>query len=213
MKKMKWNKKKKILVLIPTIFISLFIGAILVLGVPPIISNPNLEFPIEELSKIDHLRPYGVSNWSGPGTHHDGIDLVINDTVNIISPVKGTIIGITEDKNTHSEISNVLFGVKILINWGWCVELCLEPNFDGDDSYNNTLQRNSIKVSILQRVNIGDHIAELLFANDGSHLHYAIRKVMGGDFCAYRYSSSLAKFIFDNIPMGPGFLEDPICII
>ncbi|MGM0467947.1 MAG: hypothetical protein ACQERB_03975 [Promethearchaeati archaeon] len=108
---MKWTKKKKILVLIPTIFISLFIGAILIIGVPPIIPNPILEFPIEE---------------------------------------------------------SLLYA------------------------------------------NDGSH---LHYANDGSHLHYAIRKVMGGDFCAYRYSSSLAKSIFDNIPMGSGFLDDPICII
>jgi len=210
---MEWTRKKKILVIVPLIFISLFITVALILGVSPIPLQPLLEFPIQETDRIDHIRPYGVPNWSGPGTHHDGIDLVINDTVTIISPVQGTVISITEQKNSYSENSNVLFSVNILINWGWTVELCIEPNFDGDDTYNNTLQREAIMVSPLQRVNVGDPIADLLYANDGSHLHYALRGTITGDFCAYRYSSTQAKTIFDSIPMGDGFLGDPICII
>jgi hypothetical protein len=211
--KLNWTKKKKLLVFIPLLLLSLFITAIVIIGVSPIPYDPSLEFPIEESEKIDHIRPYGVPDWSGPGTHHNGIDLVINDTVKIISPVKGTIMGITEHKNPHSENSNILFSISILINWGWTVELCIEPNFDGDDTYNNTLQRNAIKVSILQRVNVGDPIADLLYANDGSHLHYGLRGTFIGDFCAYKYSSTYARTIFDTIPMGDGFLTDPICII
>lgn len=197
---MKLSKKQKILIIIPLIIGGGILIYALILGVPPTFNPPSLEFPILEHHNINSIRAYGIENWSGPGTHHNGIDLVVNTSVTIISPVKGTIIGIEERKNEHSIIQNILFDVKIQINWGWKVKLVLEPNFPGDDVYNNTLQTNSINVSLFQRIEVGTPIATLVYSGYYSHLHYMLLS-FSEDVCPYNYSSNQAKSIFDAIAL------------
>jgi len=192
------SRKKSLLILIPLIIGGGFLTFALILGVPPTFEEPSLEFPILEHDNIISISSYGIPNWSGPGTHHNGIDLVINTSVTIISPAKGTVVEITERKNEHSVIQNILFDIRIQINWGWSVKLVLEPNFFGNDTINNTLQRNLIKVSFLQRVDIGTEIATLLYSGYYSHLHYMVEH-FSTDVCPYTYSSNDAKSIFDSI--------------
>lgn len=203
------SRKAKIGLVSTTIIIAAaLVTTVLVLGVPPTFDAPSLEFPIVETDRIDHLRPYGIPDWSGPGTHHNGIDLVINDSVTIVAPVNGRIMEISEHKNPHSVNNNVLFNILIKVNYGWDVKLVLEPNYDGDDEASNTLQRNAIAVSVMQDVKVGDTIAELIYANDGSHLHFMLDN-LGTDKCAYAYSTSDSRSIFDNITINTG---DQICI-
>ena len=206
---MEWTRKKRIIVAIPIIIGTSFLAIALILGVPATFTDPVLEFPIQETSYIDNLRPYGVPDWSGPGTHHNGIDLVINKSVTIVSPTSGTVLFISENKNPNSENYNILFSIDIQINWGWKLSLVLEPNYNGDNETMNTHQRESIKVALLQRINVGDEVATLLYDNSGSHLHYMLSNTFGGDVCAYTYSSHTAKAIFDQIDINQG---TQICI-
>jgi murein DD-endopeptidase MepM/ murein hydrolase activator NlpD len=197
---MKLSKKQKI-----GVFIPLFIGGglliyALILGVPPTFNPPSLEFPILEDNNIFSISAYGIENWSGPGTHHNGIDLVINTSVTIVSPVEGTVIAINERQNMQSEIQNILFEIKININGGWNVNLVLEPNFPGVDVDNNTLQRESIQVSLFQRLDVGTQIATLLNSGYYSHLHYMLEG-FSGDVCPYTYSSDQAKSIFNALAL------------
>lgn len=172
----------------------------IILGVPPSFNVPILEFPIQDVAKVSYLRAYGIPGWSGPGTHHDGIDLAINGSVAIISPVDGTVVAITSHQNPHSTIQNVLFEITILVNWGWSVSLVLEPMFNGNDTANNNLQQASITATILQRVHVGQQVATLLYAGSGaySHLHYKLNSV-AGDTCPYACSSATARAAFDVI--------------
>ncbi|MGV9172147.1 MAG: hypothetical protein ACOC44_06865 [Promethearchaeia archaeon] len=126
----------------------------------------------------------------------------------ILSPVKETVVGITENKNTHSNISNVLFVIKIKINWGWTVKLCLEPYYDGDDDEKNKKQRETIEVQLFQRVEVGETVAKILYENERSHLHYQLNSV-STDYCPYEYSSEEAKEIFDQYPVAR---NESICI-
>jgi len=195
------SRKKKLLILLPLLLTGTGILAFgLIIGVPPTFDSPSLEFPIVEENNIIDLRGYGIENWSGPGTYHNGIDLVINTSVSVVSPVQGTITVIEERKNEHSIIQNILFDVVIQINWGWKVKLVLEPNFPGDDTYNNTLQREAISIGLLQRVNVGTPIATLLYSGYYSHLHYMLEGP-SGDVCAYTYSSLQAQNTFYEISL------------
>jgi len=197
---MKISKKQKLLLLIPLIIGGGVLVYALILGVPPTFSQPVLEFPILEEDNIFSVSAYGIEDWSGPGTYHNGIDLVINTSVIIVSPVKGTVVAITERQNEHSVIQNILFDIQIQINWGWNIKLVLEPNFHGDDVYNNTLQRESIRVSLFQRLEVGTQIATLQFSGYYSHLHYMLESILG-DTCPYVYSSDQAKSIFNLIAL------------
>jgi len=197
---MKFSKKQKIIGLILVIIGGGTLTYALILGVPPTFSQPLLDFPILEEDNIFSMSAYGIEDWSGPGTHHNGVDLVINTSVTIISPVKGTVVAITEHQNENSVIKNILFDIQIQINWGWNVKLVLEPNFPGDDIYNNTLQRESIGVSLFQRIEVGTRIATLLFSGYYSHLHYMVERFFG-DVCPYIYSIDQAKGIFDAIAL------------
>ncbi|TFG02094.1 MAG: hypothetical protein EU542_05705 [Promethearchaeota archaeon] len=195
------SRKKKVLIVFPLILAGIGILTFgLIIGVPPTFNPPSLEFPITEVENIYDMRGYGIENWSGPGTYHNGIDLVINTSVSLVSPVQGTVTVIEERRNEHSIIQNILFDVVIQINWGWKVKLVLEPNFPGDDTYNNTLQREAISVEVLQRVSIGTPIASLLYSGYYSHLHYMLEGP-SGDACAYFYSSEQAQNTFYEIAM------------
>jgi hypothetical protein len=176
----------------------------IILGVPPTVGEPALEFPIREVNGVKYLRSYGIANWSGPGTHHNGIDLAINQSVTIIAPVKGTIISITSKQNPNNPLHNILYSIDILVNWGWRVSLVLEPMFNGNDTANNALQQSAIKATFLQRVEVGQEVASLLYAGTGvySHLHYMLSGSLGGDggdACPYTYSSATARASFDVI--------------
>jgi len=197
---MKISKKQKLFVFIPLIIGGGLLTYALILGVPPTFNQPSLEFPILEENNIFSISAYGIENWSGPGTYHNGIDLVINMSVTIVSPVKGTVIAINERQNEHSVIQNILFDIQIQINWGWNVKLVLEPNFPGDDVYNNTLQRESINVLLFQRLEVGTQIAILQYSGYYSHLHYMLGSV-SGDVCPFIYSSDQAKNIFNAIAL------------
>lgn len=197
---MKISKKQKLFIFIPLIIGGGLLTYMLILGVPPTFNQPLLEFPILEENNIFSISAYGIENWSGPGTYHNGIDLVINTSVTIVSPVKGTVIAITEHQNEHSVIQNILFDIQIQINWGWTVKLVLEPNFPGEDVYNNTLQRESISVSLFQRLEVGSQIATLLYSGYYSHLHYMLGS-FPGEVCPFTYSSDQAKSIFNAITL------------
>ncbi len=173
----------------------------LVLGVPPTFGDPVLEFPIQEVNGVKYLRSYGIANWSGPGTHHNGIDLAINQSVMILAPIQGTVLGITSNQNPNNPIHNILYSIDILVNWGWRVSLVLEPMFNGNDSTNNSLQQAAIKVTALQRVQVGQEVASLLYAGVGvySHLHYMVSSTFGGDTCPYTYSSPSAQALFNTV--------------
>ncbi|HME51918.1 MAG TPA: hypothetical protein VKM55_06855 [Candidatus Lokiarchaeia archaeon] len=180
-----------------------FATVVIILGVPIVSPTPVLEFPIKETNQVYGLRAYGIANWSGPGTHHNGIDLLINASVSVISPVKGTVESITENQNQFSTIHNILFEITILINWGWSAHLVLEPNYPGNDSTQNSLQHAAIHVSVLQRVDVGQDIAMLLHENSGSHLHFML-DAPSGDVCPYTYCSASAQSILNAIPIVAG---------
>ncbi len=184
----------------------------LVLGVPPAFGDPVLEYPIQEVNGVKYLRSYGIANWSGPGTHHNGIDLAINQSVTILAPIQGTVLGVTSNQNPNNPINNILYSIDILVNWGWRVSLVLEPMFNGNDSTNNSLQQAAIKVTALQRVQVGQEVATLLYAGEGvySHLHYMVSTTFGGDACVYNYSSATAKIAFDIIAARS---SDPPCVL
>jgi len=201
---MERSKKKKILILFLILIPTLFIIAVIVMGVPPTFNAPTLEFPIVEEGNIRELRAYAIPDWNGPGTHHTGIDLVINESASIIAPFDGTIVLITEFKNTYGEDDNILFNIRIRINWGWYIDLSFEPNYPGDDNIKNAQQRQAIQVTWLQRVDKGDPIGTLLYDNNGSHLHYKLGTGFT-DKCPYEYSSDVAKLIFDAIPVNKDY--------
>ncbi len=184
----------------------------LVLGVPLSFGDPVLEFPIQEVNGVKYLRSYGIADWSGPGTHHNGVDLAINQSVMILAPIQGTVLGITSNQNPNNPIHNILYSIDIVVSWGWQVSLVLEPMFNGNDSTNNSLQQAEINVTILQRVQVGQKVATLLYAGEGvySHLHYIVSSTFGGDTCPYTYSSATAKIAFDIIAARS---SDPPCVL
>jgi murein DD-endopeptidase MepM/ murein hydrolase activator NlpD len=202
------SKRVKIILIVFSVVILIGLSGILILGIPLNTNEPELEFPIKEQEYIEGLSSWGIDGWSGEGTHHNGIDLVINHSATIISPVKGVIIGIEETQNSHSTIQNILFSIVIMVNFKWTVKLVIEPNFPGSDTANNALQREAIKVSLRQKVEVGDQIALLLYSGYYSHLHYMVSQG-GEDVCPYLYSSAAAKAIFDHISMIDG---DPPCV-
>ncbi len=194
------KRMRRVLIALAIVGVGLTAFAV-ILGVPPTFGDPVLEFPIQEVNSVDYLRAYGIADWSGPGTHHNGVDLAINQSVTILSPVQGTVIAITSQQNPNNPIHNILYQIHIVINWAWSVSLVLEPMFNGADTTNNSLQQAAIKVTALQRLQVGQEVATLLYAGTGvySHLHYMVTANFRGDTCPYTYSSATAKTDFDII--------------
>ncbi|MEX2681836.1 MAG: M23 family metallopeptidase [Candidatus Sigynarchaeota archaeon] len=177
------------------------LGYALAIGVPPTFDEPVMEFPIKQDQYIYEFEPYGVMGWDGPNTYHSGIDIKNNATVDVVAPVKGTVVAIFEMNNMYSTDNNINFNIIIQYNWHWMVILTLEPHFPGTDTVNNSLQRSSIYVTLLQRVNPGDVVAKLYWAhslNHYSHLHFTVTTRFQ-DACPRQLSSPAARLIYDRI--------------
>ena len=167
-----------------------------VLGIEMGFATPELAFPISEPDRVEKLSAYHTPDWGEPGVFHNGIDLVISEDVTIVSPVAGTIVSLTENINPYA--GNVLFEIRIAVNWGWEVKLVLEPGFQ--DTVNNSLQSDMIDAVFGQHVEPGDELATLLFSTQYPHLHYMLLS-FGLDVCAYNYSSAVAKSTFDTVAL------------
>ncbi|MFW9890329.1 MAG: M23 family metallopeptidase [Candidatus Thorarchaeota archaeon] len=213
------NRKQKGLLALPIIVVVVVGGYTAVLGIAFGFDPPALEFPISEPDRVERLSAYHTPDWGEPGVFHNGIDLVISDDVAIVSPVRGTVVGMSDTINTYA--GNTLFDVSISVNWGWEVELVLEPGFL--DSANNSLQSSMIDATVGQRVEPGDSLGTLLFSDNYPHLHYMLLS-FGSDVCAYNYSTTAAKSTFESIAVrsdspilypyeSPSFLLSPVVIV
>ena len=190
------NKKRKALLALPLIVILVVVGYTLVMGIAPGFDAPVLEFPISETGRVERLSAFHTPDWGEPGVFHNGIDLVISDNVDIVSPVTGTVVSVSEHVNPYA--GNVLFEIGIAVNWGWSVKLVLEPGFL--DATNNTLQSDLIDAEFGERVSAGDFLATLLFSGNYPHLHFMLVS-FESDVCAYNYSSSAARSTFESIAL------------
>ncbi|MFX0054306.1 MAG: M23 family metallopeptidase [Promethearchaeota archaeon] len=193
------NRKQKGLLALPVIVVVVVVGYTAALGISFGFDSPALEFPISEPDRVERLSAYHTPDWGEPGVFHNGIDLVISDDVTIVSPVRGTVVAMSENINPYA--GNVLFDVAISVNWGWEVKLVLEPGFL--DSVNNSLQSTMIDATVGQQVEPGDILGTLLFSDNYPHLHYMLFS-FGSDVCAYNYSTTEAKSTFESIAVRSG---------
>ncbi len=199
------NKRRKIFLGLCFVAIGGFVLYCFII-VPPSFGDPLLEFPFEPSGNVYEFEPYGVLGWDGPNTYHSGIDIKNNATVNVVSPVKGVVVGIFEMSNQFSTDKNINYNIIIQYNWQWFVILTLEPHFPGTDTVNNTLQRNAIFATLFKRYNAGDVVAQLLygnFTNHYSHLHFILTRQFQ-DACPYLYSSPAAQDIYEAIATRAG---------
>ncbi len=192
------------------VFFLLFASAglfthMIVIGFPAF-DDPVLEFPIVQTENVYRFSPYGIMDYDGPNTYHSGIDIKTNATVDVRAPVGGTIIGMLETPNTNDPDSKFKFSIILQYNWKWFVIITLEPNIVGNDNVNNTRQRDSILVSLFQKVRTNEILAQLLYLNgtaEDSHIHYVVAQNFQ-DACPYDYSSASAKLIYDSVATQSG---------
>lgn len=160
----------------------------------------SLEFPFENPADIKRLAGFGIPNWSGTEPHN-GIDLIIYEhlcSTSLVSPVKGTIrkIEIRENPFSHPE-GQLILSVEIYINKSYQVHMVIEPGTADNEIKSN--QINALQVKEGQVIEQGEIIGELLVGEMGyPHLHFMMQKD-DECVCAYNYSSSIAKEIFNEI--------------
>ncbi|MFW9933600.1 MAG: hypothetical protein ACFFDR_13195, partial [Candidatus Thorarchaeota archaeon] len=156
---------RKATLLLGAIFLGLIAGSTL-MGIPPVNSQPNLGFPIQETNRITRITAFHTPDWGEPGVYHNGIDLVVSDNVTILSPISGTVIAVGEQENTYAD--NMLFEVSIAVNWFWSVKLVLEPD-SAADTINNG-QRENIIVQPFSKVSKGETVGTLILGGSYTHL-------------------------------------------
>lgn len=161
-----------------------------------------LDFPFANPANIERLAAFGIPNWSG-SEPHNGIDLVIYESLygtRIISPTNGTIESINVSENPYSHPANqLLVSIRIYINSEWTVNLVIEPGTT--DEMIKTAQQNAILVEEGDAIVKGQSITDLLVGEHGyPHLHYMI---LHNDepVCAYIFSSTGARTIFEEIAL------------
>jgi hypothetical protein len=159
-----------------------------------------LEFPFSDPENVVRMAAWGIPNWSGTEPHN-GIDLIISESLSsakIISPTAGEVTSVTTSENPFSNPpGQLILTIDIRVNDEWVVDLVLEPGTT--DPVLKSAQLAAVRVSPGQEVSVGTHVADLLVGTLGyPHLHYMVMK---GDqnVCPYKYSSEVAKSIFDEI--------------
>jgi len=159
-----------------------------------------MEFPFANPAEIRRMAAFGIPNWSGTEPHN-GIDLIINESVysaRILSPTNGTIDSIEMSENPFSHPANqLILTITIYINSEWKVALVIEPGTT--DEWVKTSQRNAVLVQEGDTVYKSQYITDLLVGEQGyPHLHYMILRD-DVPVCAYLYSSTIARQMFENI--------------
>lgn len=155
-----------------------------------------LALPLQTPEAIARLAAWGIPDWSGPGTHHNGIDLILQNgiaTTEIVSPTAGTVQSITQSKNPFSDpVDQLIYQIDILINQEWTVSLVIEPGTVAG-SQAALDQQAAIWVGIGSELRVGSRVATLIAGELGyAHLHYMVLQ-NGQDVCAYTHSSEEAK--------------------
>jgi murein DD-endopeptidase MepM/ murein hydrolase activator NlpD len=161
-----------------------------------------LDFPFANPENIERMAAFGIPNWSG-SEPHNGIDLILYESLygtGIISPSNGTIESIEISENPYSHPANqMLLSIRIYINSEWAVNLVIEPGTT--DEMTKIAQRNAIRVEEGDPVIRGQAITDLLVGEHGyPHLHYMILQ-NDEPVCAYTFSSTTARAIFDEIAL------------
>jgi murein DD-endopeptidase MepM/ murein hydrolase activator NlpD len=159
-----------------------------------------LAFPFLNPNDIVRMAAFGIPNWSGTEPH-GGIDLIISESLSsarIISPSNGTVshIGMSENPYSHP-VGQLLLHIDIYINSDWLVSLVIEPGTTNETI--KSAQRAAVLVSEDQAVAVGTPIVDLLVGEHGyPHLHYSVY-YNDEVVCAYTYSSTSARLMFENI--------------
>lgn len=178
---------------------TLFLVFPFIIGFDPAYGTPVFEFPIEQPLNITKMSAFNTPDWGEPGVFHNGIDLVIegHNYTNLLSPCNGLCIGIDAYKNSYSEHGWII-SVHIMVNYFWNVNLVIEPMFLAESDYQT--QIDLIQVKAFQKVHVGDFICPLLDGGGYAHLHYMVTN-NGKAVCAYQYSSSTARTIFEDVAL------------
>jgi len=163
-------------------------------------ATATLEFPFSNPENVVRMAAWGVPNWSGTEPHN-GIDLEVSESLpsaKIISPTAGEVTSVTTSENPFSNpVGQLILTIAIRVNDEWEVGLVLEPGTT--DPAFKSAQLAAVRVSPGQNVSVGTHVADLLVGTLGyPHLHYMVSRG-NQNVCAYKYSSGVAKSIFDEI--------------
>ncbi len=163
--------------------------------------DPVLMFPVENIETLEMLYAF---NMTDPETGHNGIDFIINSTVNILASCNMTV----NDKGlTYNEDYGFwAAGVSFDINDAFELLIGFE-NFNTSETAGQ-LQLDALDIEIGQVVTQGELIGQLLYLSPGTHIHYSLQK-NGVAVCPYLFFSPEAKAIFDVLWDDIGSGVDP----
>jgi hypothetical protein len=162
---------------------------------------PALEFPVASGAlNITDFNGFNIANWSGPGQNHNGMDLVTtgHNWTGMVACAPGTVVSMTENPNPYSHPAGAtMFSIQIRVACGWIVDYNMEPVAYIESQ--RALQRQGIYVKVGDQVQTGTLIARLLCTNmTYNHVHLMLLHD-GNNLCAYAYSSTAAKTIYEQI--------------
>jgi hypothetical protein len=156
----------------------------------PLGESPSLELPFDDSSHLDIIQGFGQLSEE---YYHNGIDWGFNDSVIILSPYSGVIIGMRtwyNDKGGHWQTN-----LRIALNIEWDIEINFESWALNQTAANQ--QANLINVGLFQQISQGDEFGELLYFGSGCHIHMTLYRNYAAD-CPYTYLSEGAKTMFDS---------------
>ena len=162
---------------------------------------PILLFPVDDINTLELL--YGF-NMTDPENGHNGIDFIINTTVNIIASCNMTV----NDKSMMY-IDNGGFwqaGISCDVNDAYEIFYAFE-NFATNETAGQE-QLDAITVEIGQEIIAGDIIGQLLYLSSGTHIHYMLHN-NGQAVCPYEYFSPSVKNTFDILWTEIGYPGEP----
>jgi hypothetical protein len=162
---------------------------------------PLLLFPVENITRLEYLYGY---NMTDPELNHNGIDFIINETVNIIASCNFTV----NDKGL-ADINAAGFwqaGFSATVNDAYEIFYAFE-NFSNDTEAGNQ-QFAAITVEVGQQIVAGDIVGQLLYLSPFTHIHYMLQK-SGEPVCPYAHFTPEAKTTFDTLWLEIGSAGEP----
>jgi hypothetical protein len=132
-----------------------------------------LGFPFKKIRKLSSTKAYGIAPWGGEAVHN-GIDLIadninfpVGSEIDVISPVKGTVVGVIHTDNPHAPDLSQWILVLIEVTPSTWVTLSFEPK--SAEPGLQVQQEHAIAVVEGQRVRKGQLIGRLTVGEgDGS---------------------------------------------
>ena len=165
---------------------------------------PKLDLLPCDTSAVTFIGPYGtIPKLDGTTRFHNGIDITTVDGGKFYSCAEGVVTRVELNTGVGYPGTNYRIWIKV------SSQATIDYHFEIGGSMPEQRRRDNIFVTVGQRVRAGQHIANLIFAGDGCHVHFWVMENGSDAQCPLTYFTADAATRFERLFDSPWVEKSP----